>query len=113
MAQLVDELKSLVQYKEVNDDNIVFKLFTRVSFAICILSSVVVMATQYFGDPIHCDKGLHNINSDVFKSYCWIHGSKHVPKEYQTEFGCISNQVSNQFVNCECARLSLCKNVFI
>ena len=61
--------------KEVEDENIVFKLFTRASFALCLLSAVMVGTTEFFGAPIIC--GTTGIRQELFDAFCWINGATH------------------------------------
>ena len=83
MALIIDTLKPFFVPKEVNDDNFVCKLYHRATFAFLILGCVLVGANQYIGDPIKCDEPIgHKINEDLLASYCWIHGSYHMPENF-------------------------------
>ena len=45
---------------ELSIDNLVFKLFYKVTFALFLLGSLVGIFAQYIGDPINCDiKGIY------------------------------------------------------
>ena len=83
MALIIDTLKPFFVPKEVNDDNFVCKLYHRATFAFLILGCVLVGANQFIGDPIKCDEPIgHKIDDDLLSSYCWIHGSYHLPKKF-------------------------------
>ena len=83
MALIIDTLKPFFVPKEVNDDNFVCKLFHRATFAFLILGCVLVSANQYIGDPIKCDAPVgHSISGDLLSTYCWIHGSYHLPENF-------------------------------
>eukprot|EP00095_Tigriopus_kingsejongensis_P006882 maker-scaffold125_size330479-snap-gene-0.14 protein:Tk06882 transcript:maker-scaffold125_size330479-snap-gene-0.14-mRNA-1 annotation:"innexin inx2-like" len=60
-------------------DNGWFLLHYRMSFVIMAVSSVLIGATQYFGDPITCHGS--NLPKDITNTYCWIHGTWTI-KEY-------------------------------
>ena len=63
----------ILQFDAVDIDNWSFKLFSKVSVAIFLLSSLLVISTTHFGTPITCD------NKDKFiETYCWLHGSYNI-----------------------------------
>jgi hypothetical protein len=94
MSDLMKSIISHLKIKDVNEDNAVFKLFSKVSVGLCLLASVIVAATQFWGDPIHCDHTGFDVDSDTFEAHCWVHGSMIVKKEYQVHFDCVSGPVS-------------------
>ena len=49
MSVIIDTLKGHLTLKQINEDNLVFKLFWKVSVGLCILGSVIVGASQYVG----------------------------------------------------------------
>lgn len=63
-------LKRFIQPKQVCDDNSIFRLHYRVTFAILIGCSALVTARQYVGDPIDCI--VEGVPSNVMDSYCWF-----------------------------------------
>lgn len=92
-----DALKSQFQVKEVNSTNTVFKLFSKISFGLCIFASIIVVSTEYVGSPINCHLGTASVVSDgVFNAHCWIHGTKHVPEKYQEHFDCRAKKGADQ-----------------
>merc|ERR1712018_770599 len=81
---------------EVDRDNTVFKLFSRASFALCLVAAILVAATNYIGDPIKCIQS-GDIPQDVIEEYCWIHGTTKIPDDYKNlyENGCYQEQKRN------------------
>jgi hypothetical protein len=67
-------LKSL-KLGTVDTTNNVFKLFANITPAIFWVSSALVIASSYIGDPIKCmlDKDV-----DIANTLCWIHGTYHI-----------------------------------
>jgi len=86
MAHLLQNLKDYFVLDEINIDNWTFKLFYKVSCALCMVGASIGVATQYFGDPISCE--FQGINSDLAQDYCWIHGSSYIPPQYQAHLKC-------------------------
>ena len=83
--------------KEVEDENIVFKLFTRASFALCLLSAVMVGTTEFFGAPIVCGTKSQGIRQELFEAFCWINGATHFElktKDLENKMSCrVHNEV--------------------
>ena len=46
-----------LELKQVSIDNWCFKLFYKITTSLLLLSSVLVTARQFFGEPIQCDAG--------------------------------------------------------
>merc|ERR1711953_1641129 len=68
---VLDHLK--IFKKEVEDENLVFKMFTKATFVLFILCAVLVSTSEFFGNPIICENG-----NDMVHAFCWINGAKHV-----------------------------------
>ena len=89
-----DGVKSQFDYlKEVDSTNMVFKLFAKISFGLCILASILVATSEYVGEPIKCEHGTEKIDEELFTVYCWIHGSKKIAEHFQKAFDCKANVV--------------------
>ena len=62
MAELIGVVSKAVgsyfELQQVSIDNWSFKLFYKITTSILVLSSVLVTARQFFGDPIKCDAGI-------------------------------------------------------
>ena len=72
-AILGDILKYLKVNKEINRDNLFFRLVTDATFGVFILSSIIAGLTSHFGDPIIC----HSEESNpLISSHCWLHGTR-------------------------------------
>lgn len=89
MDNIIQQTKAIFTIKDINRDNLVFKLFTQLSVGLCLLATVLVGASQYFGQPIICSHQTE-INGDLIEAYCWIHGSRHVQGILQDSSNCIS-----------------------
>jgi len=93
MSDLIDQVKAFLRISEVNRDNKWFKLFSKVAVGACFLGSVVCFSTTYIGDPIVCShKGVQGISTETIETFCWLHGSYHIDKEFQEQVanGCIT-----------------------
>jgi len=94
----MDIAKSLVgifKIKDVNSDNVTFKLFYKVSFGLCLFSSLLVAATQYWGDAIECNQSTSPIDAKVFERHCWIHGTERIKdSDDQKHMNCVSRDVT-------------------
>ena len=64
------------QIDNLDVDNWTFKLFSKFSVGLFMVASAVSVATSYFGDPIKC---LGISNKGYRDTYCWLHGSYHIP----------------------------------
>lgn len=84
MSNLIYEtLKPFLARKEINEDNFVCQLFHKVTVGFLVLGTALVAANQYIGAPIKCDAPVgHSISGDLLSSYCWIHGSYHLPYNF-------------------------------
>ena len=51
---LLSDLVSYFTLDEINIDNVVFKLYYKVSTVICMLGATIGVAQSYFGKPITC-----------------------------------------------------------
>ena len=74
-STLLDHLN--VFKKEIEDENIVFKMFTKATFVLFIMCAFLVTTAEFFGTPIICDKG-----DDMVNAFCWINGAKHVSNSF-------------------------------
>ena len=91
MSEVTDKILSYFKVKDVRIENDVFRTMTKGSVMICLVGSVLCAATQYFGDPIVCDFGQADVNGDLAKQHCWIHGSNWIDPRYQEDFDCVVN----------------------
>merc|ERR1712223_685726 len=65
---------------KVGTSNNVFKLFCNISPAIFWISSALVIASSYIGDPIKCMS-----DKKIAETVCWLHGTYHIPDTISTE----------------------------
>ena len=102
LGSAASEVKSQFTLKEVDSSNIVFKLFVKATFGFCILASVLVVSSEYLGNPITCEHGTGKLEEGgIYTAYCWIHGGKKLThlnakgeevQEYANKFDCKSTQ---------------------
>jgi len=83
-----DAIKHQFTAKDVSSTNTTFRLFSKITFGLCIFASILVGGTEYFGKPINCDPGSSGLGKDLLNDHCWIHGTKHVPETSKEHFGC-------------------------
>ena len=90
-----EEIQKHFREKEVNQTNTTFKLFSKVTFALCIFASILVGGTQYFGQPMNCDLGSAKdvVSQDFLNDHCWIHGTTHIPESHKEFFDCHYEEV--------------------
>ena len=92
MAEILNTLKSYIKVKEIDEDNLTFKLFYRVSVGLCMLGVVLVAATQYIGSPIQCNIHDDSVDLGMFQAHCWIHGTYHIPLDILSKESCIPRE---------------------
>ena len=105
LGSAASEVKSQFTLKEVDSSNIVFKLFVKATFGFCILASVLVVSSEYLGNPITCEHGTGKLEEGgIYTAYCWIHGGKKLThlnaegqvdgkvQDYANKFDCKSTQ---------------------
>ena len=92
MAEILNTLKSYIKVKDIDEDNLTFKLFYRVSVGLCMLGVVLVAATQYIGSPIKCDIHDDSVDLGMFQAHCWIHGTYHIPLDILSKKSCIPRE---------------------
>jgi len=78
---LPGQIQSQFATKEVNSTNTTFKLISKITFGLFIFASIIVGGTEFFAKPITCEVGSSNLGQDFVQDYCWIHGTKYIPKE--------------------------------
>lgn len=79
-------LKSLLKRRDVCIDNAVFRIHWFVTSMILVISSIIVSARQYFGNPIEC---IHTdkIPPNIINTYCWIHSTFTLPDALAKKIG--------------------------
>ena len=82
MAQhLLSDLVNYFTIDEINIDNVVFKLYYKVSTVLCMLGASIGLAQAYFGKPISCT--FNGKSDEMANDYCWMHGGAFFKPEYQ------------------------------
>jgi len=103
MVLILDDIQKYFKVKEIDEDNIVCKLFYKVSFGLCVLGAILVATSEYVGKPIICQAPEDgSLSNDLFEAHCWIHGAYHIPSRFRNNFmkkysndrgfGCMTNQ---------------------
>jgi len=89
-ADMASELEGIKEITEallgigdVAIDNFTFKLFYKWSVSFYITSSVLVQASQFFGDPMACETADDSIDEDVVANYCYMYSEFQVPDNYK------------------------------
>jgi hypothetical protein len=54
MLDLFAPIKCLLQEEPVRIDNVVFRLYSRVTVLLLLVCTILVTAKQYIGEPISC-----------------------------------------------------------
>ena len=83
--------------QEVDDNSLVFRLFTRNTVYIFVFAAALISLNQLFKDPIDCwktDKALTSDQKALFENYCWTHASQEVDYSKYEDGFCIKDQVS-------------------
>ena len=104
MVLILDDIQKYFKVKEIDEDNIVCKLFYKVSFGLCVLGAILVATSEYVGKPIICQAPEDgSLSNDLYEAHCWIHGAYHIPSRFRNNFmkkysndrgfGCMTNQV--------------------
>ena len=83
-SHILSDLVSYFTLDEINIDNLVFKLFYKVSTILCMVGASIGVAQSYFGKPISCQ--FSTIDQELANDYCWMHGSAYIPPEYQVYY---------------------------
>lgn len=84
MFKYVAAAKILKKHK-AQVDNAVFHLHYRVTFLIFLISSGLVTAREFIGNPIQCLA--NGIKGSVLNTYCYIMSTFSVPKHWATPLG--------------------------
>uniref|UniRef100_A0A131XS32 Innexin n=1 Tax=Ixodes ricinus TaxID=34613 RepID=A0A131XS32_IXORI len=71
---LTDTFKNLLRFGKIQTDNNIFRLHYRFTGVFLFACSVLVSATQFFGNPIYCIT--HDaVPENVMNTYCWVEGT--------------------------------------
>eukprot|EP00096_Caligus_rogercresseyi_P010640 TRINITY_DN3961_c0_g1_i1.p1 TRINITY_DN3961_c0_g1~~TRINITY_DN3961_c0_g1_i1.p1 ORF type:complete len:374 (+),score=95.67 TRINITY_DN3961_c0_g1_i1:76-1197(+) len=83
-----EKVSGFFKKKDVDIDTNVCKLHYRITAALFFASSLAGLTNHYFGEPISCNFNDKDINPDLAKDYCWIHGSNYFPDVYNGHIRC-------------------------
>ena len=79
-SALIAELTSRFSLDGVDIDNWTFKFYSRVTVGIFMMAAAASTASSYGGDAIKCMSG-----TSYDESYCWLHGTSHLPLKKLTQ----------------------------
>ena len=110
--------------QEVDDNSLVFRLFTRNTVCIFVFAAALISLNQLFKDPIDCWKTLNNtddkqdkaLTSDqkaLFENYCWTHASQKVDYSKYEDGFCIKDKVSTLQIYIFSAKIQISKVFFV
>ena len=107
--------------QEVDDNSLVFRLFTRNTVCIFVFAAALISLNQLFKDPIDCWKTLSNkqdkaLTSDqkaLFENYCWTHASQKVDYSKYEDGFCIKDKVSTLQIYIFSAKIQISKVFFV
>ena len=86
---------------QVSVDNFTFKLFYKWSVSLFIAGSVVVVSSQFFGEPISCEtvsggrgavmlradgrilQADDSVDEEVLNHYCWMFSQFDIPPDFK------------------------------
>ncbi|XP_043485016.1 innexin inx2-like [Leptopilina heterotoma] len=73
MLELFNQIRGLLINDTVCIDNLVFRLYTRVTVLFLTICSGLLIFKTYFGNPINCFRTSESpIPLDAFNSFCWV-----------------------------------------
>ena len=89
--------------QEVDDNSLVFRLFTRNTVCIFVFAAALISLNQLLKDPIDCWKTIENKETKaltpdqktLFENYCWTHASQKVDYSKYEDGFCIKDRVSS------------------
>ena len=87
-SALIGELTKKFSLDGVDIDNWTFKFYSRVTFGVFMMAAAASTASSYGGDAIKCMSG-----TSYDESYCWLHGTSHLPLKPQFSPGRITNTI--------------------
>jgi len=86
MATEIEGIKEVTEailgIGEVSIDNFTFKLFYKWSVSFFISGSVLVQASQFFGDPIACETADDTVDEEAVVNFCMMYSEFLVPDTY-------------------------------
>lgn len=83
---LSDTIKNFLKPRLFVTDGTTFRLHYRLTALILTVGSILVSATQFYGDPIQCIQS-DDIPKKVLDTFCWVEGTFTLPKALHKEVG--------------------------
>lgn len=79
-------LKNFIKPRIFVTDGTTFRLHYRLTGLLLTVCSILVSATQFYGDPIQCIQ-TDDVPKKVLDTYCWVEGTFTLPKAFDKEVG--------------------------
>ncbi|XP_045503945.1 innexin inx1 [Colias croceus] len=86
MFKLLGGLSVYFKYQPIKTDNAVFRLHNVFTTVLLLTCSMIITATQYVGQPIHCISG-PGLPNHVVNTFCWITSTFTMPDAFAREVG--------------------------
>lgn len=80
IEEVTDRFSKLFTWDEIDIDNWHWKLYSKVSAALCMLSAAICICSTYFGNAIDC----YGTEDKFITQYCWVHGSYQFAAEQES-----------------------------
>ncbi|XP_013787524.1 innexin inx2-like [Limulus polyphemus] len=75
-----------IKHDKVKIDNYAFRLHYEVTVTILLVFSLMISATQFFGEPISCIQK-DDISVKTLNTFCWIESTFTLPKTFNKKVG--------------------------
>jgi len=83
VLECVQEVPDVIQDKgEVCIDNLTFQLSYKWTVSLYLTASVLVQASQFFGDPLACEMGDDAVDEEAVANFCLMYSVFLVPSNY-------------------------------
>ncbi|CAL1291426.1 unnamed protein product [Larinioides sclopetarius] len=78
--------KNFIKPRVFVTDGTTFRLHYRLTALILTVGSILVSATQFYGDPMQCIQS-DDVPNKVLNTFCWVEGTFSLPKALHKEVG--------------------------
>ena len=80
MFKVIYKISRYFARNNTDIDNWSFKLYTKISAALCMIAALICVSTEYFGKPIDC----LDIEHGYVTQFCWLHGTYQFASEQRS-----------------------------
>ncbi|XP_046984366.1 innexin inx1 [Schistocerca americana] len=85
MYKLLGGLKEYLKWQDIVTDNAIFRLHNLFTTVLLLTCSLIITATQYVGNPIHCI--VNGLPVRPINTYCWITSTFTMPDAFLRQVG--------------------------